>query len=1081
MGLSFFVSNDLYALSDQLADVLRKQKQGVFVRHQLVTQTEGMNNWLKVRLASKLGIVANVNFPKPNDVVMTIRQLLAPAPAAVLNQDFMRWRLFSLLGTAAFQEKFPDVAVYYRQEEIKRVALSSRLADLFDQYQVYRTETISRWNKNESGPEAYEQWQQWLWYQMREDVPYRMQDRTELVAELLQQLNKTGVPELLKEQLPAVHFFGLAVITPYYMNLFHALSAYIDVNFYLMNPAPEQYWFDYLSEQQIARKVARFYKSQVKRSDSPDHLLPGNSLLLNMGVIVKNSFRLLFQNDVLINIYDYVQPTVQRTPHTLLEKIQDDIFQNALPSGYKFTETDRKDGSVTVNSCFTPLREVEVLYNYLVELIDSRSAQLSPQDIVVMVTDIDTYAPYIRAVFESAKPNFPINIADESLSSGNNLFSALRLILEIDAEKFTAESVLEILESPLVRMRTGISDLEQIRMVVRQAAIRFGQDGDRELETHLYSWTHGLKRIIYGICIGGSQPYFDGTDEVHPLDSVEGNGVAEIIRFYQFVKTLTSFVNRRKETRRLDAWVEYLYELVDALIFRSGEKELEDYHRFVRLMETMTAAEATEEISFEVIRHSLQESLTLSKRSHAFSSGGVTFCSLIPMRSIPAKVIAMLGMNFDAFPRRETKLNFSLFARDPLAGDRNVRENDRHLFLETILSAKQYLYLSYIGGNVKDGSEVPPASTIDELLDYIIQSSEDSVSVTRKQLITIHPLHGHSRKYFDGKSGLRTYLGSMTSDVVLPKRSGEAVVVEKTEPIKLKSLADFWRDPVKWYVNNNLQIYYRDEEILLPEMEAFEVGTLENWKLKEALLFRGDSAVKEIAQEQKRDGNLPLRNLGEYFISNAFKETKAAAQTLKELTEQQEARILEINLLLDGVVITGNVNYVYGERMVIAAASKSNSSRAKRFCAAMVEYLAAVSSGEALEFYFIENDGDVVAKLGAGGLSAADAGKVLKYILSAFIRGQQNFYPFIPFLYEELFANPNAGSADFIQTIQEDLEKSNPDYWKYKSVHEPYFMLLWDSNFFTEQTCSEILTELNQFFGWINTLMPGAFTYKPKK
>ena len=119
MGLSFFVSNDLYALADQLATVLRTERQGVFVRHQLVTQTEGMNNWLKVRLASKLGIVANVNFPKPNDVVMTIRQLLAPAPAAILNQDFMRWRLFSLLGSEEFQNKFPDVAVYYRQEEIK--------------------------------------------------------------------------------------------------------------------------------------------------------------------------------------------------------------------------------------------------------------------------------------------------------------------------------------------------------------------------------------------------------------------------------------------------------------------------------------------------------------------------------------------------------------------------------------------------------------------------------------------------------------------------------------------------------------------------------------------------------------------------------------------------------------------------------------------------------------------------------------------------------------------------------------------------------------------------------------------------
>ena len=133
--------------------------------------------------------------------------------------------------------------------------------------------------------------------------------------------------------------------------------------------------------------------------------------------------------------------------------------------------------------------------------------------------------------------------------------------------------------------------------------------------------------------------------------------------------------------------------------------------------------------------------------------------------------------------RSETKLNFSLFARNPLAGDRNVRENDRHLFLETLLSAKEYLYLSYIGGNVKDGSDVPPASTIDELLDYIIQSSEDNETITRKHLITVHPLHGHSRQYFDKATGLRTYLGGMTSDVILPLRSSEPEVIEKTEPV----------------------------------------------------------------------------------------------------------------------------------------------------------------------------------------------------------------------------------------------------------------------------------------------------------
>jgi exodeoxyribonuclease V gamma subunit len=319
----------------------------------------------------------------------------------------------------------------------------------------------------------------------------------------------------------------------------------------------------------------------------------------------------------------------------------------------------------------------------------------------------------------------------------------------------------------------------------------------------------------------------------------------------------------------------------------------------------------------------------------------------------------------------------------------------------------------------------------------------------------------------------------MTSDVILPVRSSEPEVVEKTEPVLLKSLVDFWRDPLKWYVNKNLQIYYRDEEILLPDKEAFEVDHLKNWALKNALLFRGDTAVKEIIRAQKREGYLPLRNLGEYFVNEAFKETKAAGETLRQLTDQRSERILEINLLINGLVVAGKVNHVFGERMVVASVSGSNPSRTKNFCAAIVEYLAAVASGEELEFYFIDSDGSVGAQLGAGVLDAATAKKELTYIVAAFKSGHQHCFPFLPSLYVDLFGKAGYSPADLISKIQTDLEKTKNQ--ELKPVHEPYFKLLWDSKYFTEQTCAEIQTEVNHFFGWINSLMPGAFTIKEKK
>src|SRR5690606_1374019 len=105
--------------------------------------------------------------------------------------------------------------------------------------------------------------------------------------------------------------------------------------------------------------------------------------------------------------------------------------------------------------------------------------------------------------------------------------------------------------------------------------------------------------------------------------------------------------------------------------------------------------------------------------SSVFISNGITFCSLIPMRSIPFKIIGLLGMNHDNFPRKENRLSFNLITEKHQLGDRNIKDNDKHLFLETILSAKEYLFISYIGKSVANNTTLPASILVEELIDYI--------------------------------------------------------------------------------------------------------------------------------------------------------------------------------------------------------------------------------------------------------------------------------------------------------------------------------------------------------------------------
>ena len=98
----------------------------------------------------------------------------------------------------------------------------------------------------------------------------------------------------------------------------------------------------------------------------------------------------------------------------------------------------------------------------------------------------------------------------------------------------------------------------------------------------------------------------------------------------------------------------------------------------------------------------------------------------------------MLGLDFDKFPRKDKKLSFSKISGTE-RGDRSVRENDKHVFLESLMSAKDYFYLSYIGNSSKDNTNIPSSVLVEELITYIADRSVSN-NIAQK-LVTRHPLH----------------------------------------------------------------------------------------------------------------------------------------------------------------------------------------------------------------------------------------------------------------------------------------------------------------------------------------------------
>ncbi|NSL89225.1 exodeoxyribonuclease V subunit gamma [Chitinophaga sp. Mgbs1] len=949
MGLYLKVSNSLNSLAAGLSDDLKAAGNGVFQPHYLITQTEGMNNWLKLQLAYRMGIAANCRFMKPNDLLFHLYLLLGGPFTDVLSPQNLSWLIFKLLGEQEFISRYPAVAEYYLdngpESDIKRMGLAEKVADLFDQYQVYRPEMIREWSNANPDALADADWQAWLWAMVKALSGNALPDKTLVGNYILETLSRKGYAVNLSARMPAVHLFGLSIITAYHVKILHELSRFIDIHFHIINPAPVVFWFEDRSEKQLARW-------RQKGLQQPDELPnAGNALLTGWGKVIQNSFGLFFEYEDFFNAYEEIGIEAP-VPDTLLHKIQHDIFSAATRDRNQLSLADVRDGSITVNACYTIAREVEVLYNYLVHLVDQKQESLSPRDIVVMASDIDAYAPYIKAVFNNAPYRFRYTIADESYTDNDNLFNALQAILSLNEENFTAETVMQLLDFSYIRNRFNLHDPLRTRAVVQAANIRFGIDGNKDDETHFVSWRYGIQRIMYGICMSGEEEYGRGEDSFFPLDMLEGNDAHETIRFCHFAEVLMSSIQERSQARNIADWVKYAESVIHNLVFEQQEEIDEDY---TALLKQLTDYNSLNEymhdrVTFEVFSHSFLQALTRSTRAGLFVNGGITFCSLIPMRSIPFKVVALLGLNYDKFPRRENKSNFNLMEKQRQRGDRNVKENDKHLFLETVLSAQQYLYISYVGRNPKDNSIMPPSAMVDELIDYIEAGVPDEPEAVRAEIITQQPMQGFSRKYGLEDERLYSYLntGHTSGRIVInPLKKPDPLTFEE---ITLDELVNFFRNPFKAYYNKVLGIYYSDEQILLSETELFSLNKLQQWDIKNKLLTVNGGDVISLKSSLVKKGRLPLSNMA-YVAIQRVEDTVTPVRTLYEtVTLGAAERKALIELKIGDTLLKGSISNIFHDKLLQISWSKRET---KYLVEAYIRYLAGIVAGELAGMNFI--------------------------------------------------------------------------------------------------------------------------------
>lgn len=721
-----------------------------FAPETIVVQNQGMARWLSQQIALRSGIAANLQFPLPATFVWRIFEAwFGKQPAAgAFEREALRWRCMATLPGLLDDPAFAEVAGYLRGERGRRELynLCGRLADVFDQYLVYRPDWIFAW---EEGVEDH--WQARLWRAI--SAGQAGEHRARLLMDLRQAAASGAEP--LGELPQRIHLFGLTSLAPTYLEVLTSIADRCEVHVYLLNPSRE-YWADIADERSQARRRARWRR---QGEDDISNLLDlGNPLLASLGHAGQEFLDQLLELNPLDE--DAFEPAGRGD---LLAHLQDDILElhdARVAADAAKIELDAVDDSLVVHSCHSALREIQVLHDRLLDWFD-RHPDLAPRDVIVMAPDIDQYAPYIDAVFGAADNHIPWSIADRRIGADQPLLDALNELLRLPLERVTASWMLSLLEIPPVAARFALDQtgLDRLRTWVAESGIRWGLDAaDRSAAglplENAHSWDFGLARLFLGYAMPTDTDLFGG---VAPYADVEGGEAVFLGALQDFLQRVELWRGRLKKPCGPAEWQTRINRLLEDFLLPDGDEE--DAAQQVRLVMDglRTQAEAAgfgAELELDTIRSHLQLQLQETTGARRFLTGRVTFCNMVPMRGIPFRVVCLLGMNDGQFPRVQHPLGFDLIARQPRRGDRSRRRDDRYLFLEALLSARQTLYISYQGRNIRDNSPRQPSVVVEELLDYAGRAYRMAgVEFLARHLCTDHPLQPFSPRYFDGRSG----------------------------------------------------------------------------------------------------------------------------------------------------------------------------------------------------------------------------------------------------------------------------------------------------------------------------------------
>lgn len=910
---------------------------GPLDQEHVLVQSNGMAEWVKMQLAHQHAVCTATQVELPARFMWrTYRQVLGPSAVprnSSLDKTPLMWRLMRLLPTLLEQSAFASIATFLQPNEPERILqLSEKLADLFDQYQIYRPDWLEAWAEGsdclrgagglESALADEHLWQPALWRAVLADLPpaERTVTRTGVGARVLEQL-LAGVPPV--QAVPKrVVVFGLSHLPLSLLQFLSALSAHSQVILAVANPC-RFHWADAVDGRELFRMKRR---RQPLRNDHELARVPmaemhtyANPLLAAWGKQARDSIRQLDEFDVTaetadrahmprVDLFDESLPSEGSLLQQVQKSIRDLIPLSEHPrNAFPDHVVPASDRSIVFHSAHGLVRELEVLQDQLLDLLGrptgTNRSPVQPRDVVVMLPDVGVAAPLIRAVFSQYPPDdaryIPFDIADVSTSLEGPLVQGVKWLLRMPQERCGLSELCDFMAIPAVAARFGLDadDMSVLRLWMEGSGIRWGLDvAHREglaLQACGDSNTgmFGLRRMLLGYASGsrlieadGAIPRTANFKGIEPFDEIGGLDAEIAGVFANVLKRLLDWRQQALQDSMPDMWAQNLRELLEHVFLAQDDS---DRIWLGALDSALSAWQAACEqanffqaIPIRIVHDAWFAALEHPSLNSRFQAGGVTFCTLMPMRAIPFRIVCLLGMNDADFPRQTPRSDFDLMQQPGgyRPGDRSRRDDDRQLMLDALLSARCMLYVSWTGLSVADNSKQPPSVLVTQLREYVQRGWKGESEILAERTVQ-HPLQPFSRLYFENGRPLWTYAVEWRS-AHDPQPTLAAALPQPATPdaqtlLTFAQLGSFVRNPAQSFFNRRLNVHFDRDDQAADDEEVFRRDSLQSYQLvselqtsvSEQWLSCGHGGIENAIQEMLTERLRHMQSAGRLALA----------------------------------------------------------------------------------------------------------------------------------------------------------------------------------------------------------------------